>query len=319
MINEDLNIMEVHLSAIKIRPEWNIRSGVDDLGEVTTLMTSIQEIGLQHPITINTENEIISGHRRFRACKNLKMPTIMAKVVKFDNPDLERLAHLDENIESKTLPQKELDRAIAEKKKIYYTIYKDKIQQSNENKSFTAEIAEKLQTSESNVKRKIARVENTSEAVRNAYEEDKINATQVDELVKISKDIQDKILPRIIGLSVEETKLIVDDVKSTISKEKKQPKGIKKRDKPIPIAAKDPNEAQAILDTEKTIKAIRQADILLNNLFVKSQVKILEDDYKKRLYDNVQLILHTIDSRIGISNFYPDSEEVDEIQMPDSF
>jgi ParB family chromosome partitioning protein len=42
-----------------------------DLGDIDSLAQSIQEIGLLHPVVINSNNELIAGQRRVEACKSL--------------------------------------------------------------------------------------------------------------------------------------------------------------------------------------------------------------------------------------------------------
>jgi ParB family transcriptional regulator, chromosome partitioning protein len=42
-----------------------------DLGDIKTLASSIQEIGLLQPKVVNQDNELIAGQRRLEACKLL--------------------------------------------------------------------------------------------------------------------------------------------------------------------------------------------------------------------------------------------------------
>ena len=56
-----------------------------DLGDIKTLASSIQEIGLLQPVVINQNNELIAGQRRLGACKSLGWTEIPAAVVNLDD------------------------------------------------------------------------------------------------------------------------------------------------------------------------------------------------------------------------------------------
>ncbi len=72
----------------RIRPMQNHPFSVRDDEEMTALMESIRQYGILTPITVRAirkENssetdyfEIISGHRRYHACKRLKLDRIPA-------------------------------------------------------------------------------------------------------------------------------------------------------------------------------------------------------------------------------------------------
>ena len=52
-----------------------------DLGDIDGLAQNIDEVGLLHPITIDTENLLLAGHRRLEACKLLGWAQIPATVL----------------------------------------------------------------------------------------------------------------------------------------------------------------------------------------------------------------------------------------------
>ena len=78
----------------RIRPMQNHPFSVRDDEEMTALMESIRQYGVLTPITVRAirkENssetdsfEIISGHRRYHACKRLKLDRIPANIVNLD-------------------------------------------------------------------------------------------------------------------------------------------------------------------------------------------------------------------------------------------
>lgn len=68
--------------------EKRIRSECGDLSE---LVNSIRRLGLIHPVVINENNELLSGYRRFEACKELGWTEIEVKVVKTGDNMLKKL------------------------------------------------------------------------------------------------------------------------------------------------------------------------------------------------------------------------------------
>jgi ParB/RepB/Spo0J family partition protein len=55
------------------------------LGDLRTLMLSIQEVGLLHPIVVNKGNSLIAGARRLEACKRLGFKEVPCTVVDLEN------------------------------------------------------------------------------------------------------------------------------------------------------------------------------------------------------------------------------------------
>ena len=56
----------------EIKKKENIR---EDYGDLTELTESIRECGVRNPIELNTQNEIIDGHRRMVAAKAAGLST----------------------------------------------------------------------------------------------------------------------------------------------------------------------------------------------------------------------------------------------------
>lgn len=81
------------LSIELIRVEKRFRK---TLGDLTSLMKSIREMGLLHPVVVNSENVLIAGARRLEACKRLGMAKVPVRVINLE--DLLRAEH-DENVE----------------------------------------------------------------------------------------------------------------------------------------------------------------------------------------------------------------------------
>jgi len=66
-----------------------------DLGDLISLKESIKAVGLLHPIVVSPEKQLIAGHRRLEACKELGWNTVPVRIV--DLVDITRAEH-DENV-----------------------------------------------------------------------------------------------------------------------------------------------------------------------------------------------------------------------------
>ncbi|MFW6313559.1 MAG: ParB N-terminal domain-containing protein [Spirochaetota bacterium] len=82
-----------------------------NLGDLTSLMESLQRHGLLNPVVINSQNELIAGHRRTEAARRLGWRTIEARVVNNENQaDLVEM-EIEENTQRKNLTSDELAEA----------------------------------------------------------------------------------------------------------------------------------------------------------------------------------------------------------------
>jgi len=213
-------ILSFDIDAIQVRPGWNIRGDIKSQ-DITSLKESIEKIGLQQPIIVNSNKELLAGYRRYTVCKALGHKFIHCKVLDFEEnaSDMERLSHLDENLESMTLGTKQLEKALAEKKAIYARLYPSTVvrgpkKRSDKNK--LTKVFEKVAANQTGkdpetIRRMTKRVDNATPEVREAYERDEIKASQVDEIVKLPKEDQKKVLEKTKGSSVAETRLAVED------------------------------------------------------------------------------------------------------------
>jgi len=75
-----------------------------DLGDLADLKNSIKEIGLLHPIVINSNNELIAGQRRIMACKELGWKEVPVNIINLDK--LVKGEH-DENVVRKNFTSSE--------------------------------------------------------------------------------------------------------------------------------------------------------------------------------------------------------------------
>lgn len=201
---------------IIVRKNWNIRDDVS-MDSLASLAESIQAIGLQNAIIVNESIELVAGYRRLCACKRLGFEDIKARVVSFNTTDHERLAHIDENLQTKTLSPKNLERALSERKAIWTKLYPTVTgRPRNDRKvagSFEKETSQLTGQSKGSIRKQVGRVDLSSEAVRTAYEKNEITKSHVDELVRIPINMQDFALNKIIekNLGIAETRLLILD------------------------------------------------------------------------------------------------------------
>ena len=82
-----------------------------NLGDLATLMDSLRKHGLLNPVVINSRNELVAGHRRTEAARQLGWRTIEVRIVDSDDKaDLVEM-EIDENIQRKDLTSDELAEA----------------------------------------------------------------------------------------------------------------------------------------------------------------------------------------------------------------
>lgn len=76
-------------------------------GDIKGLKQSIAEIGLINPITINQNNKLLAGRRRFQAIKELGWIEVDCQVLNSKNELFDFKVAIDENIQRKPLTRAE--------------------------------------------------------------------------------------------------------------------------------------------------------------------------------------------------------------------
>jgi len=199
--------------------------------EVDTLKRSIDSVGLINPITINKENELLAGSRRFQAISELGWAEVEVHVVDRDLLQQE-LISIDENLVREPLNRMELEKCLNRGRNIYEQLnpnaikidisneslnpenkLKDKEQEKTDTDSFAAITAEKTGLSKSVIKSAIQRDALASDSVKKARSQGELNASQTNEIIQLDKDLQEKVLPLIADKTVKEAKKIIKAVK----------------------------------------------------------------------------------------------------------
>lgn len=98
--------MQIELGKIIIRKR--VRK---NLGDLASLMDSLRRHGLLNPVVINSQNELIAGHRRMEAAKRLGWRLIEVRIIdEQDKADLVEM-EIEENTQRKNLTTDELAEA----------------------------------------------------------------------------------------------------------------------------------------------------------------------------------------------------------------
>ncbi len=214
---------------------------------VDMLAKSIEQVGLIHPLSVNEKNELLAGGRRYCAVKILGWKEVEVTVVK--NSALEQeLISIDENLIRKSLSKLQFEKCLNRGRSIYEELNpsaskvsldtkkltsaekaEKKEQETADNSSFAAVNSEKLGLSKSVISGAIKRDALSSKKVKEARNQGEINAGQANELIRMSKEEQDKALPYIKKHSIKEIRKLVDMVSDTsieeaIEADKKQAK-----------------------------------------------------------------------------------------------
>lgn len=293
------------IAEIKLRENWNLRQNAHE--KIDTLAKSIKEIGLQNPIVINDKNQLVSGHRRLFACASLGMKEIDCLIMTFESELKERLAHIDENFERGSLNKKDQEKALAERKEIYAKLYPlSKRGGKNTPDSFEKNTAKLTNKSETAIRNDIARVNDVTKEVREAYENDQLTQTQVDALTKLPKEKQNDVLKKVRGASVAETNMLVQD---ELNKEKK---GFK--------------ETQFI---NKLVKQLHLTNVQMKELITNQYYKIIDDDtfdsFAKelnetfRVIDEISSLVNEMVEDMGESIEYNDIDSSEQERLLNEF
>lgn len=127
----DYALIEPHL----ISRGWRIR---EDMGDMQDLVESIQELGQLQPVLVTVAStkpemryEIVAGHRRVTACKQLKR-RVAARIVEPDDEYEAIRIQIDENRARKEFDPLELARGLARQEELYTKHRKKKIAEAKD-------------------------------------------------------------------------------------------------------------------------------------------------------------------------------------------
>lgn len=216
----------INIDEIKVKNPY-LRTNTD----IDSLVKSIKNIGLIHPLTINEKNELLAGARRYEALKELGYTEVPVTIAKKNDLEQE-LISIDENLVRKPLNKLELEKCLNRGREIYEELNptvprvdiekeavtpeekkREKEEEENDTTSFAAVTAEKLGVSKSVIKKAIKRDAKSSSKVKEARGAGEVSASQVNEIIKLAPEQQDEILPYIKEKPVKDVRKFVDLVR----------------------------------------------------------------------------------------------------------
>lgn len=95
----------MHISVNSVVIKERVRT---EVGDLASLMESMQKFGQMNPIVVTRKNELIAGHRRLLSARRLGWYTIDAVVVERDDPVDKLEMELAENVNRKDFSPEEL-------------------------------------------------------------------------------------------------------------------------------------------------------------------------------------------------------------------
>lgn len=197
-----------------------LRLGTD----VTELEKSIQTLGLIAPLVISPDNVILAGARRYQALLNLGYTE--APVMVIDRNPLEKeLVSIDENLVRKDLSKIEIESHLRRAKEIYQKLNPeaDIVEEASETEikkvilpaeKFLNMVSEKTGLSPKQIHEAINRDEMAASVVKEARLKGELSLSQTNEIVKLNKEDQKKVISHLKDLPVREIKKFVKIAKT---------------------------------------------------------------------------------------------------------
>tara|TARA_R110002072_G_scaffold64203_8_gene159946 strand:- start:39970 stop:40980 length:1011 start_codon:yes stop_codon:yes gene_type:complete len=223
-----------------------LRMGTD----VSSLEESIKTIGLIAPLIVNEKNILLAGGRRFQALMNIGQTEI--PVIRYTKGELEQeLLSIDENLVRKDLNSMEMEAHLRRAKELYEGLNPDfpildeeemkaSMNANKESDSTTEEdhnddgesslsadktvypgekflqdLSERTGLKPRQIVQAIKRDEKAGKILKNLRSNGEMNVSQTNELIKLSEDEQDAIIPLIRDKTVAEIRSVVKEVKKS--------------------------------------------------------------------------------------------------------
>ncbi len=197
--------------------------------DVEKLMKSIETVGLINPIVVNEKNELIAGGRRYTALKAMGRTEV--PVSRVEKTEIEQeLISIDENLVRLDLGKVEMEQLLARGRNLYESLFPEAVKTDeedlstpagneiqkdlpNDKRSFIDLTAEKTGLSKKVIKSAIEREEKSSDAVKNLRRHGELNASQANQIIKLDKEEQEKVVDHLIGKSAKEMRQFVEQAK----------------------------------------------------------------------------------------------------------
>ena len=196
--------------------------------DVSDLKKSLASVGLIHPVTVSEGGELLAGARRYQAAKELGWDELPVHVVDHDAL-VQELISIDENLVRTALGPLELEQYLNRGREIYESLHPEahkvavsaepltaeerarrREEDERDEDSFAAVTAGKTGLSRAVIQGAIRRDALAADAVKRARSEGELNATQTNELIKLDREAQERLLPLVADKTAKETRRIVE-------------------------------------------------------------------------------------------------------------
>lgn len=218
------------LSDLKVSNPY-LRLGTD----VSELEKSIKTVGLIAPLVVSPKNLILAGGRRYQAMLNLGFTEAPVMIVDKDELESE-LISIDENLVRKDLNKMEMEGHLRRAKEIYQALHPyeseaveevaTELESANEDTAkkapkevlpaakFLHMVSEKTGLSPKQIHQAIGRDEQAHQMVKDARKNGELSISQTNELIKLKKDEQEKVLDHLKDRPVREIRQFVKVAKT---------------------------------------------------------------------------------------------------------
>jgi ParB-like chromosome segregation protein Spo0J len=211
-----LNVITVRLDQIEIVPDRDRRG---ESVSVADLVESLPTIGQLHPLLVlpeqNGKHELLAGHRRLRAARELGWTEVRVQVITLDDLRTE-LATIDENLARKNLPPSERARQQARAKEIYERLHPETKHGGNRRKgssghggnlkkpkSFVKATAEATGRSTRAISRDIKLAESGAPVLLAAVDAGKVKLTDAERVARLPADQQEAEVAKITARNAQ--------------------------------------------------------------------------------------------------------------------
>lgn len=203
--------------------------------DVSELRDSIEKIGLIHPLVVDKNYNLICGGRRLSALKLLGRTQIPVVVSDRDDSSNE-IASIEENLQRKDFNGWQKDFALSRLQELYAEKYpetrnRNEIggpgrgkKKTNDNTSpvsevcsFSVAIAKRYGCSPRSIERAVTRARKSAPSVVNAWKAEHLGSSQVNLLVRLDNDSQEKLLPHLSGVDFTGLEEIVEKAKTDLA------------------------------------------------------------------------------------------------------
>lgn len=210
--------MQVQISRIKVRNGHNFRKKFD----IDDLKKSMDERGQLQPILISSDLSLVAGERRLRAARELGWGDIECKIQSYPNEESQIADGIFENLKRESYTKSEEAEALAwlkEHRKDMNEVAAPggdrrsvRSKRTGDHlKTHAKRVSEATGVSERTVNKRTRIGERMSNGLADALDDEVVGLKQAEQIVRLDKKFQDRVITKVAGKTLDETKAIVDE------------------------------------------------------------------------------------------------------------